>query len=59
MPLTLCIRETPKWILLQTVNTHMKSNIMRYFIKVYTVCKGKKYLQKKNKTLLKIITWHP
>ena len=30
--------ETPKWVLLQTVKTQMKCCIMRYFIRVYTVC---------------------
>ena len=37
--------ETPKWVLLQTVKTQMKCSIMLHFIRVYTVCKGKKYLQ--------------
>ena len=43
--LTLCIRETPKRVLLQTVKTQMKcsiSSIMLHFIRVYNVCKGKK-----------------
>ena len=40
--LTLCIRETPKRVLLQTVKTQMKCSIMLHFIRVYTVCKGKK-----------------
>ena len=39
---TLCIRETPKWVLLQTVKTQMKCSIMLHFIWVYTVCKGNK-----------------
>ena len=43
--LTLCILETPKRVLLQTVKTQMKSSIMLHFIRVYTVCKGKKDLQ--------------
>ena len=40
--LTLCILEAPKWVLLQTVKTQMKSSIMLHFIRVYTVCKDKK-----------------
>ena len=33
---------------------------MLHFIRVYTVCKGKKDLKKKeNNIFLKIITWHP
>ena len=36
--LTLCILETPKQVLLQTV----KCSIMLHFIRVYTVCKGEK-----------------
>ena len=39
--------ETPKRVLLQTVKTQMKCHIMRHFIKIYTVCKGKKDLQTK------------
>ena len=31
----------PKWVLLQTVKTHMKCRIMWHFIMVYTVCYGK------------------
>ena len=27
--LTICIRETPKWFVLQTVNTQMKCRIMQ------------------------------
>ena len=50
--LTLCIRETPKRVLLQTVKTHMKCSIMLYFIRVYTVCKGKKDLQTNNTIFL-------
>ena len=45
--LTLCIREAPKWVLLQTVKTEMKCSIMLHLIRVYTVCKGKKDLQTK------------
>ena len=37
-PLALCIRETPKQVLLQTVNTQMKDRIMRHFTRVYTIC---------------------
>ena len=40
-PLTLCIRETPKRVLLQTVKTQIKCSIMLHFIWVYTVCQGK------------------
>ena len=36
--LTLCIWETPKWVLLQIVKTQMKCRTMRHFIRVYTVC---------------------
>ena len=46
-PLTLCIRETPKRVLLQTVKTQMKCSIMLHFIRVYTVWKAKKDLQTK------------
>ena len=42
--LTLCIRETPKRVLFQTVNTQMKCSIMLHFIRVNTV-KVKKDLQ--------------
>ena len=45
--LTLCIWETPKRVLLQTVMTQMKCSIMLHFIRVYAVCKGKKDLQTK------------
>ena len=37
-----------KQVLLQTVKTQMKCSIMLHFIRVYTVCKGKKDLQTKN-----------
>ena len=36
--LTICIGETPKWVLLETVKTQMKCHILRHFIRVYTVC---------------------
>ena len=39
--ITLCIQETPKWVLLQTVKTQMKCSIMLHFIRVYTVSTGK------------------
>ena len=45
--ITLCIRETPKGVLLHTVKTQMKCSKMLHFIRVYTVCKGKKDLQTK------------
>ena len=44
LSLTLCIRETPKRVFLQTVKTQMKCRIIRHFIRVYTVCYGKKRL---------------
>ena len=56
--LTLCIRETPKWVLLQTVKTHMKCSML-HFIRVYTVCKGIKDFQTKEYNILLIVTWHP
>ena len=37
----------PKQVLLQTVKTQMKCSIMLHFIRVYTVCKGKKVLRTK------------
>ena len=37
--LTLCIWETSKRVLLQTVKTQMKCSIMLHFIWFYTVCK--------------------
>ena len=40
--LNLSIRESPKQVLLQTMKTQMKCSIMLHFIRVYTVCKGKK-----------------
>ena len=43
--LTLCIQETTKGVLLQMVKTQMKYSTMLHFIRVYTVCKGKKDLQ--------------
>ena len=52
--LTLCIRETPKWVLLQTVRTQMKCHILRHFIRVHTVCMGKKIFRQKNTILKKI-----
>ena len=45
--LTLCIWETPKQVLLQLMKTQMKCSIMLHFIRIYTICKGKKYLQAK------------
>ena len=45
--LTLCIQETPKLVLFQLVKTQMKCSIMLHFIRVYSVCKGKKDLQTK------------
>ena len=35
--LTLCIRETPKRVLLQTVKAKMKCSSLQHFIRVYTV----------------------
>ena len=45
--IALCIWETPKQVLLQTVKTKMKCIIMMHFIRVHTVCKGRKDLQTK------------
>ena len=45
--LTLCIWETPKRVLLQTVKTHMKCSIMPHFIRVYTFVKVKKSSDKR------------
>ena len=45
---TLCTRETPKRVLLQTVKTQMKCRIMRHFIRVYMVCYDKKRSSDKN-----------
>ena len=45
--LTLCIRETPKRVVLITVKTKMKCRMMQHFTRVYTVCKAKKDLQTK------------
>ena len=47
LTLTLCIRETPKRVLLQIVKTQMKCRVVRHFIWVYSVCKGKKDFQTK------------
>ena len=41
----LCIRETPKYLLQQTVKTLMKCSIMLHFIMVCAVCLGKNSLQ--------------
>ena len=49
--LILCIQETPKQVLLQTVKTHMKCSIMLHFIRVYIVWKGQKDLQTKEYNL--------
>ena len=45
--LTLCIQETPKQVILQTVKTQMKCSMMLHFIRVYTVCEGKKNFRQK------------
>ena len=45
----LYILKTPKLVLLQTMKTQMKGCIMRHFIRVYTVCKGKKRSSDKKK----------
>ena len=55
--LTFCILETTKRVLLQTVKSQMKCPIMWHFIRVYTVCLGKKICQQIN-TFEKIITSH-
>ena len=47
--LSLCIWETPKWVLLQTVETQMKSHLMQHFIRVYTLfVKVKKIFRQNN-----------
>ena len=51
IPLTLCNRQFPKPVLLQTVKTQMKCSRMLHFIRVYTVCEGKKDLQTKEYTI--------
>ena len=43
--LTLCILETQKRVLLQTVKTQIKCSIILHFIGVFTVCKCQKALQ--------------
>ena len=52
--ITLCIRETAKWVLLLTVKTQMKCRIMQYLeccihqgLHCCYFWKGKKYLQRK------------
>ena len=45
-PLPLCIWETSKRVLLQTVQTQMKCSIMRHFIRVSTVKVTKIFRQK-------------
>ena len=52
--LTLCVLETPKRVLLQTVKTQIKCSIMLHFIRVYTVCKGKKDLKTKKYIFFKL-----
>ena len=39
--------ETTEWVLLQTVKTQVKGSIMLHFIRVNTICKGKKDLHTK------------
>ena len=48
MSLALCIQETPKGVLFQTVKTQVKCCIMQHFIRVFTVCLSKKDLKTKN-----------
>ena len=36
--LILCVRVTPKWVLLQTGKNQMKCSMMLHFIRIYTVC---------------------
>ena len=50
--LTLCIQETPKRIVLQTVKTQMKCSIMLHFIRVYSVKVKKKNIFKQNNTIV-------
>ena len=51
--LTLCILEIPKQVLVQTEKTQIKCSML-HFIRVYTVCIGKKVLE--TKECFKIIT---
>ena len=37
-PLTICIQEIPKQVVLRIVKTQMKRSTMLHFIRVYTVC---------------------
>ena len=60
--LTFCIWEPlNEYFLLQTVKTQMKCSIMLYFIRVNTVCKGKKDLQTKEYNIFENhnLTRHP
>ena len=45
--LSFVFEETPRCVLWQTVKTQMKCSMMLHFIRVYTVCIGKKDLQTK------------
>ena len=49
-----CIRITPRRVLLQTVKTQTKCSIMLHFIRVYTVCKSKNYLQQNKPLIFKL-----
>ena len=44
--ITFCIRETPKRVLIQTVKAKMKCKL--HFIRLYTACKDKTIVGKKN-----------
>ena len=45
---TLCIQETPKQVLWQTVKTHMKCSIMQHFIRSALFAKTKSIFREKN-----------
>ena len=44
---TLCIPETPNWVLYRSGKTQMKCHPMCHFIRVCTVCYGKIHTQRK------------
>ena len=46
---TLCIPETPNWVLYRTGKAQMKCHTMCYFIRVCTVCYDKIHIQRKGR----------
>ena len=55
---TLCIPETPNWVLHRTGKTQMKRHMKCHFIRVCTVCYDKIHIQrKKRKYFGQIITY--